>query len=316
MSAPERARVGLLYGRALLSAARAHGTSTLPARTARAAAVPVGAERLAAYCRVCSFPLSDRVPVTYPHVLALPLQLDLLTDPSFPLPALGLVHLRTTAHERRPLRPGDVLDLEVAATRLLAHRKGTAVELHTRAWPSDDGTRAGSGEPVWSGRSVYLARRVTPPADADPCPDDPPVEVPDAPAARWDVAADTGRRYAAVSGDVNPIHLSPLLARPFGFPRPLAHGAWTAARALAAVQPRLRGAVELDVAFGAPLLLPSRVTLHVARRDAGADAARTGRAGAVDGEAWHVAVASADGQRRHLSGVVRSSAGHQDGRSR
>ena len=68
-------------------------------------------------------------------------------------------------------------------------------------------------------------------------------------------------RYAAVSGDVNPIHLHPLTARVFGFPRAIAHGMWTAARALAALQGRLPDALTYDVGFGRPLLLPSTVEL-------------------------------------------------------
>jgi acyl dehydratase len=83
-------------------------------------------------------------------------------------------------------------------------------------------------------------------------------------AAVWRVDAGTGRRYAAVSGDVNPIHLHPLTARAFGFPRAIAHGMWTAGRALSALQGRLPAALTYDVAFGKPLLLPSTVELHAA----------------------------------------------------
>ncbi|SCD77380.1 MaoC like domain-containing protein, partial [Streptomyces sp. DpondAA-D4] len=51
--------------------------------------------------------------------------------------------------------------------------------------------------------------------------------------AEWRLPGDLGRRYGAVSGDRNPIHLHPLTARLFGFPRHLAHGMWTVARCLA-----------------------------------------------------------------------------------
>ena len=53
------------------------------------------------------------------------------------------------------------------------------------------------------------------------------------PGQRWRLAPDLGRRYAAVSGDFNPIHLSPATSRLFGFRRPIIHGMWTHARALA-----------------------------------------------------------------------------------
>jgi acyl dehydratase len=80
--------------------------------------------------------------------------------------------------------------------------------------------------------------------------------------ATWRVDAGTGRRYARVSGDVNPIHLHPWTAKAFGFPRAIAHGMWTAARAIAALQGRLPAAFTYDVAFGKPLLLPSTVELR------------------------------------------------------
>jgi acyl dehydratase len=53
-----------------------------------------------------------------------------------------------------------------------------------------------------------------------------------------------------------------LTAKAFGFPRAIAHGMWTAARAVAALQGRLPSAMAYDVAFGRPLLLPSTVELR------------------------------------------------------
>ena len=76
--------------------------------------------------------------------------------------------------------------------------------------------------------------------------------------AHWRVPGDLGRRYAAVSGDRNPIHLHALSAKAFGFPRAIAHGMWTKARCLAAL--RLPDALTAEVRFKQPILLPSTVT--------------------------------------------------------
>ncbi|MFE9878503.1 MaoC family dehydratase [Streptomyces sp. NPDC005784] len=76
--------------------------------------------------------------------------------------------------------------------------------------------------------------------------------------AEWCLAQDVGRRYGAVSGDRNPIHLHPLTARLFGFPRAIAHGMWTVARCLAAYGPQQ--AVGVRAEFRAPVLLPGTVT--------------------------------------------------------
>ena len=73
-----------------------------------------------------------------------------------------------------------------------------------------------------------------------------------------------GRAYAAVSGDVNPIHLHALSAKAMGFPRAIAHGMWTAARTLAALGPRgTTGPSSSHVWFAKPVFLPSTVELVV-----------------------------------------------------
>jgi acyl dehydratase len=128
---------------------------------------------------------------------------------------------------------------------LAPHRRGTEATVVT-------GMRA-EGEVVWESRSTYLARhRTDGPAE--------PREVRPAPlpvVAEWRLAGDVGRRYGAVSGDRNPIHLSPLTARLFGFPRAIAHGMWTAARCLAAAG---SGGTRVRIRFLAPVLLPGTVT--------------------------------------------------------
>jgi acyl dehydratase len=73
-----------------------------------------------------------------------------------------------------------------------------------------------------------------------------------------------------VSGDRNPIHLWPLTARLFGFPRPIAHGMWTAAASLAALEGWLPRRCRVAVAFSAPVLLPSTVELATSVQPDGA----------------------------------------------
>ncbi len=103
------------------------------------------------------------------------------------------------------------------------------------------------------------------------------------------VPADIGRRYAAVSGDRNPIHLSKLTARLFGFPRAIAHGMWLAARTLAVLEGRLPDAGTVDVAFKAPVLLPSTIAIGARQVEGG----------------WALDVRSARSSKPHLRGSVR-----------
>ena len=50
-----------------------------------------------------------------------------------------------------------------------------------------------------------------------------------------------------------------LTAKPLGFPAAIAHGMWTKARALAALESRLPDAFAADVRFRRPILLPAKV---------------------------------------------------------
>lgn len=202
--------------------------------------------RLTAYERVCGFATGDdALPVTYPHVLGFPAAMRLMSGRHFPLPLLGLVHTSIEITQRERLAAHGEYELTVYVGGLAPHRRGTEATVVTEL-------RAG-GDAVWESRSTYLARHRT---DAPASPREERVPLPAV--AEWRLGADVGRRYAAVSGDRNPIHLHPLTARPFGFPRAIAHGMWTVARCLAAhgVPPAARIRAE----FRAPVLLPGTVT--------------------------------------------------------
>lgn len=210
---------------------------------------------LASYSRICGFSESGTLPLTYPHVLGFPLAMRLMTGRSFPLPVVGLVHTWIEITRHRAPHPTEVLELTVYADALAPHRRGTEVTMVTEA-------RSG-GELVWESRSGYLsrhsARGASPAAESGP-PTLPTAELPAA--AEWRLPGDLGRRYGAASGDRNPIHLYPLTARLFGFPRAIAHGMWTVARCLAeSAEPGRNSYVRAD--FKAPVLLPATVTYAV-----------------------------------------------------
>jgi acyl dehydratase len=207
--------------------------------------------RLAAYAKVCGFTLRDELPVTYPHVLAFPLHMALMTEERFPFAAVGLVHVANRIEQHRPVRLDERLELRVRATAIRPHRRGRAFSIVSRA-------RVG-GELVWEGVSTMLRRGAG--AAAGEGEGDGPAARPAQPpvAATWRLPGDLGRRYAAVSGDRNPIHLSRATARLLGFPRAIAHGMWTKARCLAALDTPLPAAFAVEVEFRRPILLPATV---------------------------------------------------------
>lgn len=207
------------------------------------------------YQRLCGFAVDDALPHTYPHLLGFPLQVELMGRPSFPLPLAGLVHLENTITVRRALTAADVLDVAVHAEHLRDHARGRQVDLVAEV--------SVEGEPVWSARSTYLARGTgNPDAEAGSV-------APALPggfaAAQWSLPGDLGRQYAAVSGDVNPIHLHPLPARAMGFPKAIAHGMWTSARVLGALGRPAAGPSTSHVWFRKPVFLPGKVDLVVDR---------------------------------------------------
>jgi acyl dehydratase len=271
--------LGKLYAKAAVTA-RGRGGDLPDDRLARKG-VEVDPAHLVAYARVCGLPLNDVLPVTYPHMLTFPLQMALMAERSFPLALPGLVHVRNRIEVLRPIGADALLDLEVWAEKLATHRSGAAADLCA--------TASAGGQEVWRSRSTYLSRGAKAPEGAP----DADIEVPVGELARvsatWRVPDDAGRRYAKVSGDVNPIHLSGLTAKAFGFKRAIAHGMWVKARVLGTLAGRLPDALAVDVSFRKPLFLPSTVTLSTAEAGGG----------------WDFAVRNATSDTEHVLGAIR-----------
>lgn len=241
-----------LYWRAALK--RKITGNTLPEQGLRCR-VGVNPRDVAAYRKVCGFVESPILPATYPHILAFGLQMQLLTAKAFPFPLLGLIHLSNRIRIHRPLGSINEMFIGVHAQNLQPHAKGATFDVVTCA---EDSLGV-----LWEAESRMLCRGVK--LDGDAADDTPPAPVPAqvSELTRWAAPADIGRRYARVSGDYNPIHLSALTAKGFGFPQAIAHGLWNKARTLAALGEHLPAAnVEIEVVFKKPVRLPSEVILH------------------------------------------------------
>ncbi|WP_446220515.1 MaoC/PaaZ C-terminal domain-containing protein [Micromonospora sp. IBHARD004] len=249
---PRMPAAGALYRRALLGALPGVGgrrSETLPAVELAVAGVAVDRAHLADYDRVCGFRLADRLPATYPHVMGFPLALRLMTAPEFPIPLTGVVHVANRITVHRPVEAGERLDFRTYAENLRPHDRGRQLDV----------VLVGSidGEEVWRGVSTYLGKERT--AGGGERRDRGDRPTPPTPSAHWRLTPRVGTDYARVSGDHNPIHTSRLGARLFGFRRPIAHGMWSKAHCLAALESRLPDAYTVDVAFKLPVPLPSTV---------------------------------------------------------
>jgi acyl dehydratase len=290
-----RAAVSMVPGASLLPFVPGGGGEIPQLRLALAASRP-DPERVAAYAKVCGFSLRDTLPPTYPHVLAFPLQMAAMADGRFPFGAVGLVHVENRIVQRRPVALGEELEIAVRTGELEPHPSGRAFSLTTEGLVA--------GEPVWEGLSTFLRRGGASggheqdgrrkgegeqdrggqgdgeqdgggqgDGEQDGRQRDGREQGERAllATAEWRLAGDLGRRYAAVSGDRNPIHMHSLSAKALGFPRAIAHGMWTKARCLAALEGRLPDAFAVQVSFRKPILLPAQVGFMERERDAEID---------------------------------------------
>jgi acyl dehydratase len=216
--------------------------------------VALDAGHVADYARVCGFDLRDTLPPSYLHILGFPLAMSLMTDGAFPFGVIGLVHVANRIEHLRPVALGETPSFRVRAEDLREHAKGRQFDVVAVA--------AVGGERVWEGRSTYL--RVGGGSGSEGAGKDDNTSAAERPAAPareaiWAIPGDIGRRYGAVSGDRNPIHLHNVSAKLFGMPRAIAHGMWLKARVLAALQPELPESFIAEVRFKRPVLLPAKV---------------------------------------------------------
>ena len=243
--------------------------------------VTVDAARLASYREVCGDRCTEYLPIAYPHVLASGMQLAMLSVPQFPVRLLGLVHVRNLIEQRRPLLSSETGALHC---HLSGHRDtivGQEFDLNTQ-WIAQDGSVP------WIEVCTFLARKRTaganrPRAAAAAAMD----EVPRVETVSFAAPAGLGRRYGRIAGDLNPIHLSDLSAKLFGFKAAIAHGMWSLARCAAELDAgMLAGACSLDVSFKLPVFLPSWLMLE---KRIGADATQ-------------FVLYDAQGEKPHLTG--------------
>lgn len=277
------------------TAGRNRSEGGLPAARHRISDVAVDLDALTRFQHLLGAAARDQVPSAYLHTIAFPVAMSVLARPDFPLPLLGMVHLSNEVQQGRQVSAFERLDVVASVENLRPHRAGTQVDLVTVVEVA--------GERIWTGRSVYLARGTGSgtPGGSRRDEDRPRFTAP-VPTGVWRLGAAIGRRYAAVSGDWNPIHLSGPTARALGMKAAVAHGMYLAARMVDQAVPAPSGALRWRIDFAAPVLLPATVTTSFARTDDRSPGGADGVGVGVDVVGW-----SARHQRPHFTGWVRTS---------
>lgn len=250
------------YLRALLHRQKPASQSSLPALAALQSHVMPDVHHVKAYAELCGFNASlSTLPITYPHMLAFPLHMELMLHKRFPLALIGLVHIRNRITQYRGIQPYETLSIYCVLSGQRNTAKGLEFDITSQV--------CSAGELVWQSVSTNLARlssNTNNPNSNSKAAEEKRTREPLSPHyalhSQWSLPEDLGRRYAKVSGDSNPIHLWPASAKLLGFKRHIAHGMWSKARLAAALYPQPDSeACTLDVEFKQPVFLPSKVYL-------------------------------------------------------
>ena len=222
---------------------------SLPAISAEWQNMTIDAQHLAQYNRICGF-AEHKMPATYLWTRAFPLIMRILVSKQFPLPAMGQVHLSNQISVHKTFD----ISKKITITAAVAHSKLSSKGLEWTMQLTADV----EGLSVWSSQSTFLHRCKTGIERNSKT-----IENAEGESQQWTLAKDLGRRYAAVSGDYNPIHLGALSAKLFGFKQAIAHGMWSKARCLAALDAVIpESGYQVNVSFLKPVYLPSMVNFY------------------------------------------------------
>lgn len=270
------------------------GAREIPAERFEVHGVVPDTAHLAEYCRTTGLRFGEELPATYPYVLAFPLAIKVMNSKGFPFGAVGVVHLTNAIEQTRPLHVGEALDIRVRAENPRAHRAGMLIDMVTEVTIPAEGD-----EVVWRQVSGFLGKGAK--TEGLPVAADSAVKAAGEPAANpafVRITQDTISAYAEASGDKNPIHVSKVGAKAFGFPSTIAHGMWSAAAMLAGMEGLVPEAARFEVEFGNPVRLPSKVAFTADRDADGAGADGSGAAGgstavSATGSGWGLQLRSA-----------------------
>lgn len=246
-----------LLAKAAIKRAHKQSVVTLPDTTILLREQVASNAFVEAYHHLTGWQNSQYMHPCLPWVMAFPLQLQLMLQPAFPFRLIGMVHLHNHIQQYAPIDISQPLSIAVCFGALTPHDKGQLVSVVTEVRAKDS--------LLWQANSQQLVRVFSSPSTT--CnKEQSQASKPQLPQLQWPVhekwqwAASTGRRYARVSGDYNPIHLYGMTARFLGFKRQIAHGMFAKAKALTSLTAKPT-ACDVKVSFKRPVLLPARIQL-------------------------------------------------------
>ena len=219
--------------------------------------IRVNPEHLKKYENMCGFNQANTLPLLYPQVISFPMHFHLLTDREFPIKLMGAVHYSNLIEQHEEIKGTDELKFNCFIGKHRILPRGIEFDLETKIFSM--------GKLLWQGLSTYLKRGNFGESENGVSEDKGlsiiknPVSV-----SEWHIASNAGKKYALISGDFNPIHISAFLAKLFGFRRDIIHGMFALATCLSKNQGIIntqKDAVKLNVFFKGPVFINSNVNL-------------------------------------------------------
>ena len=230
------------------------GTTTeqfIPKFRASVAELRIEKKHLAKYREVCGIQTGPHVPLAYPQTLAGGLIGAVLTHKKFPKSILGLVHVKQHFEVHDFISEEHILNLQVKTGEQRTNKQSVEIEIITHC--STQGRLCINSTATLLFRSKKNRRKER--TRSTDCPEQPADQI-----EEWSIPAHVGRRYASVSGDYNPIHLNRWSARLLGFKAPIAHGMWSAARCMEAIDSVLPSPpYSVTIDFKRPIFIPTQV---------------------------------------------------------
>jgi acyl dehydratase len=193
----------------------------------------------------------QQVPLTYFYLLAQRAQIALMLDARFPHAIPGLIHTSNKMQFHDVFQEEIPLGIEVSVFSALRADDAKSVVFNVEMTQS--------GRRIITCISEYRIPRKYRRKSAEYRQ---PETFPETfLQENWAFDKSLCRRYAMISSDFNPIHVSSLLARVFGLSRAIAHGMYSVGRAAASIE-RHTGCPLIEIAahFKRPILVATEAT--------------------------------------------------------
>ncbi|MCM8533251.1 MAG: hypothetical protein NE330_18930, partial [Lentisphaeraceae bacterium] len=187
--------------------------------------VKIDKEHLRSFNNLCGYKHQKPL-ITYPYTLTGKLLLILLSHESIPVKAAGTLHLKNIITLHQEFSLSDTFSISAKVSNSYFSDKGLEFEIIFKI--------SNQQKLVWECSSFFLKRSSV---RVESFQRDESYELnkldPENYAKNtFSIPANIGKKYAKISSDYNPIHVSNIAAKLFGHSRSIAHGMWVISKVL------------------------------------------------------------------------------------